>query len=508
MIKLLLADDEPLFRDYIENVVNWNELGFEIVAKKKNGREVMEFLTTDEADVALLDINMPFYDGIELTEKIRELHSEMIIVFITGYSEFEYAQKALSLDVTSYILKPFTKEEMLEVVGRIKEKYQKKIINQNQKNKVNRYNETDFLRKLLSSTSDKFVYEGKQDVFGYPFFLVSLLEVPLTELKNNQFVMRFNKMMKSIIPKNLDFKLLHWKDKQFVLFFNCASIPDQTSILTILNECQQLLEKELRISLKIGVGTFVEGDYALRSSYLAATNAIKDSYIFPSKTIFFPRNYLSDTRLNVFRALDIQIQLEFALKKKDSEKIHEILYELKDFMIHNSFTVEYIQTVLKNVIAIREEYIDRNNKYIEYFTPVDEQKVMELNLDQSIDWIVELFTSIKISVNHSTKRSLELVDKIKSSIETSYSDSTLSIENIASSMHLDTSYIRRVFKKETGIKLSDYLTIIRMENARKLLIEKKITISEVAFSTGYNDASYFSKTFKKYYGYSPSSLQK
>ncbi|GHV13522.1 DNA-binding response regulator [Spirochaetia bacterium] len=119
MIRVLIVDDEPNFRDFMLQAVDWNGLGYEIAGTAKNGEEALETALRVKPGLVLLDINMPKMDGIAFSEKIREKSPNVRIVFISGYSEFEYARKAVHLHADDYLLKPVSEEEITEVLKKI-----------------------------------------------------------------------------------------------------------------------------------------------------------------------------------------------------------------------------------------------------------------------------------------------------------------------------------------------------------------------------------------------------
>ncbi|MDF2959567.1 MAG: Two component transcriptional regulator, AraC family [Paenibacillus sp.] len=121
MYKLLVVDDETKIRNGICNYFPWNEIGFEVVAEAKNGRQALDYILKNDVDVVLSDIKMPVMSGVELAQELHSRKSKTKIVFLTGYKEFDYAQKALVYGVKSYIIKPTKYEELLEIFSRIKD---------------------------------------------------------------------------------------------------------------------------------------------------------------------------------------------------------------------------------------------------------------------------------------------------------------------------------------------------------------------------------------------------
>lgn len=121
MFKVLIADDEPKIRNGMLNAFNWNELGLTVVGIAKNGLEAMEIVEKNSPDICLIDICMPFVNGLEIIERIMNINPFCINIIISGHDEFEYAQKAVKLKAYDYILKPINEDELLNVIKRAKQ---------------------------------------------------------------------------------------------------------------------------------------------------------------------------------------------------------------------------------------------------------------------------------------------------------------------------------------------------------------------------------------------------
>lgn len=186
MIKVVIADDEKRFRLYMEKVLDWEALGFTICGIASNGEQVLEIVLETKPDIALLDINMPKMDGLVLTEKLKTISPDTYVVFITGYSEFEYARKALKLGVCEYLLKPFSKEELGKVMMKLKET----ILKKKEEEKRNLYHRKVTLEEMLNKTM-QLEAEDREELLEYRERLMQLgismdapyYEVSITELE-------------------------------------------------------------------------------------------------------------------------------------------------------------------------------------------------------------------------------------------------------------------------------------------------------------------------------------
>ena len=122
MYKVLIAEDEELIRAGIQNIIPWEELGFNVVHCASDGKEALELWEKEHVDLVVTDISMPEKTGLELLEEIRKQDKRVRFLILTGYDEFYYAKTAIRLDVEDYILKPINEEELQESIQKSREK--------------------------------------------------------------------------------------------------------------------------------------------------------------------------------------------------------------------------------------------------------------------------------------------------------------------------------------------------------------------------------------------------
>jgi len=126
MLKLIIADDEKIIRESLAECINWEELGVHVSACCANGLEVLEACHDELPDIVLTDIQMPGLSGLELIEHLQMLDSDLEIIIISGFREFEFAQKAMSLGVRRYLLKPIEEAQLLAAVMDAKKTLEKR----------------------------------------------------------------------------------------------------------------------------------------------------------------------------------------------------------------------------------------------------------------------------------------------------------------------------------------------------------------------------------------------
>lgn len=116
MIRMILADDEPVIMRGIRKLLDWRRMGIEIVGEYEDGRRALEALVRDKPDIALLDISMPQMSGVEILKECRAMENHVSVIFISGFQDFEYAKDALKYGAVEYLLKPVIREELLRAV--------------------------------------------------------------------------------------------------------------------------------------------------------------------------------------------------------------------------------------------------------------------------------------------------------------------------------------------------------------------------------------------------------
>ena len=122
MISVLIVDDEYLLRSLIRRSINWDQLGMEVVGEAGDGEEAIDFIRANHPQIALVDINMPIMNGLELAQKCQEEGLDTNIVFLSGYREFEYAKQAVAYQAFDYLLKPLDTKDMTAVLTKLRQK--------------------------------------------------------------------------------------------------------------------------------------------------------------------------------------------------------------------------------------------------------------------------------------------------------------------------------------------------------------------------------------------------
>ena len=173
--KIMLVDDEEEVRTSIIRKIDWQDAGFEVIGDAENGKEALEKIEQNEPDVVLTDIRMPYMDGLEMAENIRQRYPSIKIVIFSGFDEFEYAKKAIKLNVIEYILKPVNVEELTAILKKIKKNLDEEIeqkrdvslLRENYKRSLPILRE-QFLKDLVSRQMDEMTVAERLEQYDIP----------------------------------------------------------------------------------------------------------------------------------------------------------------------------------------------------------------------------------------------------------------------------------------------------------------------------------------------------
>ena len=165
-MRVFLVDDEFLQRALVKKTVDWNSLGMEICGEAEDGEEALKKILEEKPDILIMDINIPYMNGIEVSKKVKVIFPEIQVIILTAYGEFEYAREALSFGAVSFVLKPLDPEELTKELQKCKEKLEHIY---RQKSSVKKMQKDQFLLEQLSGMVPSENQQSKWEEMKIPF---------------------------------------------------------------------------------------------------------------------------------------------------------------------------------------------------------------------------------------------------------------------------------------------------------------------------------------------------
>ena len=524
MFKIIVADDEIIFREYLRTLIDWEHYGFEICCEARNGIEALEMIKEHKPDIALIDINMPFLDGLSLVEKINESGDNLSIILITGHSEFEYARKAVKLNVVDYILKPFDKEELVMTLLKIRGRLQTQLDKRNEEKGNLDLMKERFLNILISGELTAGEEETRQQLrrFGADIVLehnlVASIEIDnmysLWSDASEISLWKFAVM--NILNEIMGYGSRHTAFKgpegRIVSVVELDENTGEAGCLERYRRVCELVKRYLDFTITIGVANPVKGVKAVRKAYLESLVALQNKVVTVNAKVI-PISSIATEGMSIgYFPSEINEKLLIALRTNDSTEVALLLENIFKFIKEKRLSLEYVYIVVMGLVSLCFSYIYEIGKNVDQifdrdFSPYTEIK-SKGSLDSLYQWSRLLFqTVLDLWDEGRLKKSKIMADNVREYIDANYHDSSLSVEGIANVIYMNSSYLRKIFKKELNMSVNDYIVDVRLQKARELIGSGNIKLSGISERVGYNDAGYFSKSFKKKFGISPSEYE-
>lgn len=528
---IMVVDDEEEIRLGIIKKIPWEEYGFKVVGDAENGQEALEKAEKLRPDIVMTDIKMPFMDGLELGKELSKKMPDTKIIIFSGSDDFEYAQKAIKINVIEYVLKPINSYELIEILKKLKIKldkeYDEKI---NLESLYNHYVESlpilrdQFLTSVIEGRCDKTTFIAESDKvgidFNYNYLSVAVIEAESGQAEGLNNNLNVNDTENSII--NISIKKLlddemnkYCKTISFIYYSKVIVISlldekkENISFIEGLNNFCNLYKKIVGIKISIGVGSIVNTANNINLSYIGAQDALNYRFLFGTGKVVFIEDVEPDKSVELRFTEQDERELLDTIKVSeecDIEKvINKLFKKMEESVLHLSKYKIYLLEINIAMFKLIQSYsLDIEDVFDENFNIYS--RLDDFNsLDQAKSWFIE--KAIKINSNIRKERinsSRLLVEKAKEYIDKNYTEYDLSVEKLCSYLHVSPTYFSTIFKRETEMNFVNYLTSVRLEEALKLLKTTDDKTYIIAGKVGYQEANYFSYVFKRKYGIAPS----
>ncbi|MCQ6561114.1 response regulator [Paenibacillus mendelii] len=526
MINVILADDEAVFRKYLRHVIDWEAHGFHVCGEAKNGVEALELIERERPDIAFIDINMPYMNGMDLAAKVKELYPSTSIVLVTGHSEFEYARQALKIGVDDYILKPFDEEELLMALAKVKSAMEKSRVEQDKTQKERLAWKESFLNLLISNE-----YTGDNEMMNHQMKMFqqqedrSLFQVIAIEIDglHEQWPDSGEIRLRKYIIANLLQDLIKLEGRQFI--FN----GPENRVISLLQFTEEggdkrfqtdgysrlcaLIKRHFGFSVTVGIGTAGQGVTFIRESYMESVIALRNRIAMNLTDVVFYRDITSKASNIGFYPSEMNENLLLHLRLHDEDEIRKNLDAIRTYIQNQQLSSDYIHTILAGLVSLCLTYIYEMGRKVEDVLPSNFSPFKEItskpSIESAFEWITDIYlTAARHSKGVKRSKSGKILESAREYIDSNYANSQLKVEDISKHFYIQPRYLLKIFKQELGMSVSDYILETRIQRAKELLISgNNLRLTDISQMVGYSDPGHFSKTFKKHTGLSPSEYE-
>lgn len=531
MIKVFLVEDETIIRRGIKNNIPWEKEGYEFVGEASDGELAYPMIKKTKPDIVITDIKMPFMDGLELASLVRKELPGTKIIILSGYDEFDYAKRAISIGVTDYQLKPISSEKLLETLNRVAdiirdEQEQQKLLEEYQKEnqeKTELEKARLFYALVENSLSTAEVLEWGRQLgmdFTASYYTVILLKLftPGDETSYQTHRVEAESKVEEFLntqPNIYYFK--RWGEGWSLLVSSEEEGELEHFLKTLENYISALIQGDDSLQYFGGVGGTVQRLRDVRQSFQEANRVFATRFFTESNQILtvgeISKKVMLHDEKEDLKSIDTsnidRKLLENFLKVGDAEEAEGFLDTYFDkiglgsynsFMFRQYLMVDMYFCVVKFLegLGISPEHLT------EKFGDVEEIKARVHSKESVCQYLKELFTeAMRLRDNLSMDKYSSLLEDATRYVEENFTNNEISLNSVASQIGISPSYFSTVFRQETGQTFSEYLTGLRMEKARELLRCTNKKTSDIAYDIGYKDSHYFSYIFKKTQGITP-----
>lgn len=476
MYSVLIVDDEPWIAYGIKKLIDWESLGYTVVGEAFEGISALEFIENQKPDVVISDIRMPGMNGIELLEQINLKKLDIKVILVSGYAEFDLAQKAIRFGAFDYLLKQIDKNKLFDALTRLE-----KVLTQNRKDSGRWDTLLEDLFEILKPDSkvkigDFMTSRGLNNSFPHYRSISCIFpggnmpDISEEVSTNNEAC--FIQMRTGL---NKFTMLINYNDEEHPEFLD------------------SFLMSNISGAESIGVSSVCTNSVTISKMYLESDIALYSELLIPGDKV---RAYKTADLSKVFSktALDI----ETAIKEHKKDCIYKHLDELCKEFKSGGLQIDQISAIYNHVAALLYKYNPKADYEIE-IEYVDYYRI--INNYDSIDQLMDV---LKIYIENSIQNPIpnEFVKRILDFIDANYSQD-ITLIDLSRKFNISMGYLSMLIKKETGRNYSEHIIIKRLNLAKELLKDEKLTIIEVVHRIGYTDYYYFNKLFKKYMGITP-----
>lgn len=509
---MLIVDDEKLERVLIRKGYDWDTHGFEIVGEASSGAEALEFMNHRNPDLVITDINMPQMDGLELSQEIMQNYPGCHIIIVTGYRDFEYARRALRIGVEDFLLKPVNIQDIHDVTVHLKEKISKEQI---QVHKVEELKESvladhdilmeSFFQRLVEKRISEEEAKRKLVVYNCEELMNQCICVDIRLSVNSEekeLSIAHKEVLHLIKKQNMERSVcfIHFM-QNIIIYFTYLEQEKINQEIAKLKESM----KQSGLYADFGISNANTGFSGIAVAYEEAEKAVGLSLLLQSSCPIrykeFEEIVCQNSRPLEINWKDFRFNISNALYEKAISDIEQYVDNMKESgILDNKYLqvmayqcmTEAAETLNKYGISFSEE--PAKTEYLEKLRKCYRVENIKIILLEYVEMVMKYHDAKK------TRQGNKVVKEALDFIQKNLYDPELSLHSVASAIFSNESYLSRVFKKETGLSLIEYISKNRIEESIRLLNNTNMKVYEIAEKVGFRDSHYFSICFKKQTG--------
>ena len=543
MLKIFLAEDEVVVRETIKRMIPWEELGFELVGEAADGEMALPLLIRQQPDLLITDIKMPFMDGLTLARLAKKEIPGLKVVILSGYDDFNYAKQAIGIGVEDYLLKPITKNALIERLSEIRSRYEHEKTQKEYYEKFQREMQAyeknssrDFFEALVGGSMDMMEVYKRAEKLGLDIVAEAYNVLIFTMNCDEDFSGQRDEyssweaesleLLENFFAGHSSAMLFRSNIFSYGVLLKGQRETIEENTRACVDEIRKILSRQDgRREWFLAVGQSVERLSQIQKSYHTASRAFSQRYLYDENILYYDEMetmehpggqaetednaYLQKVDVNALNPAILQKFLSNGLQEETENFVKDYFYAIGQEPMESLVFRNYvILNVRFSVISfIKGLGCDTNE-----MESADTEEVLAesgKNMESAIAYAKKMISqAIEIRDQNSGNKNRSILKTAVDFIDSHYMDEEISLNTVANVANVSSNHFSALFSQNMGQTFIEYLTTLRMNKAKELLRCTGMRSSEITGEIGYKDAHYFSYLFKKTQGMTPSDYRK
>ena len=543
MLKIFLAEDEVVVRETIKRMIPWEELGFELVGEAADGEMALPLLIRQQPDLLITDIKMPFMDGLTLARLAKKEIPGLKVVILSGYDDFNYAKQAIGIGVEDYLLKPITKNALIERLSEIRSRYEHEKTQKEYYEKFQREMQAyeknssrDFFEALVGGSMDMMEVYKRAEKLGLDIVAEAYNVLIFTMNCDEDFSGQRDEyssweaesleLLENFFAGHSSAMLFRSNIFSYGVLLKGQRETIEENTRACVDEIRKILSRQDgRREWFLAVGQSVERLSQIQKSYHTASRAFSQRYLYDENILYYDEMetmehpggqaeiednaYLQKVDVNALNPAILQNFLSNGLQEEAENFVKDYFYAIGQEPMESLVFRNYvILNVRFSVISfIKGLGCDTNE-----MESADTEEVLTesgKSMESAIAYAENVISrAITLRDQNSGNKNRSILKTAVDFIDSHYMEEDISLNTVANVANVSANHFSALFSQNMGQTFIEYLTSLRMNKAKELLRCTGMRSSEIAGEIGYKDAHYFSYLFKKTQGMTPSDYRK
>jgi len=526
MYRVLIIDDEPIIRRGLTTVIDWAALNCQIVSEASDGLEALEKLAEVRPDIVITDIRMPGADGLELSRHIFENHRFTKVIILTGYPDFEYAQKALRYNVVDFILKPTSTEKVMAAVHKATAMLSADLDRENRMKALESRMESS--RSEIQEKCLREIFEGiltdaseirsQTDRLGISLHNFCVVRFELDDAIHDGHVaeppgaVRDPRRVRQTLAapfQGTANTLISLSNNRFCLLLDFLDENPAVNLEVVLNGCDEairMMESFFSCFVLAGISRFCQDPAHVFDAYQEAGQALKNVFYGDIHTAVYHPTGTRESRTDPTMIRQNTDGILESLRSGEEEVARRHLHTLFEQLKKEKAPIAEVKEIAVHIASLCSRLLSNYGLNLSEMPESSDQIYLNLMESRSVKALLHQLESIFITVcgqlNRRERQTHFIISRVREYMHQHYTEK-MHLEDIARHVHVSNAYLSRLFRRETGETITDAITALRIEKAREMLLNSNLKTYEIALAVGIDDPAYFSQLFRKWVGQNP-----